>query len=81
VYGPTRTERYDAPAKDNSQALAAFVARKTEIDTILARLTALSADHFGSEPDAVTDVGTLASYLKRLREVNDAAFHEGEFAA
>jgi hypothetical protein len=26
----------------NSQALAAFIARKTEIDTILARLTALA---------------------------------------
>ena len=69
-------------AKDNSQALAAFIARKTEIDTILARLTALSADHFGSEPDTVTwgDVGTLASYLKGLREISNAAFHEGEHA-
>jgi hypothetical protein len=27
--------------RDNSQALAAFIARKTEIDAILARLTAL----------------------------------------
>jgi hypothetical protein len=46
-------------------------------------LTALSADHFGSEPDAVTwgDVGTLASYLKGLRELSDAAFQEGEYAA
>jgi hypothetical protein len=69
-------------AEDNSQALAAFIARKTEIDTILARLTALSADHFGSDPDAVTwaDVGTLSSYLKGLREISDAAFHEGEHA-
>jgi hypothetical protein len=68
---------------DNSIALAAFTARKTEIDTILARRTALSSDHFGCEPDAVTwsDVGTLASYLKGLRDVADAAFHEGEHAA
>jgi hypothetical protein len=43
--------------------LAAFIARKSEIDTILARLTALSSEYFGREPDAVTwgDVGTLAS--------------------
>jgi hypothetical protein len=62
--------------------LAAFTAKKTEIDTILARVAALSADHFGSEPGSVTwgDIGTLASYLKGLREISDAAFHEGEHA-
>ena len=38
----------------NSQVLAAFMARKQKIDTILPRLTALSADHFGTEPDTVT---------------------------
>jgi hypothetical protein len=67
-------------SKDNSRSLAAFIARKTGIDTILARLTALSLDHFGREPASVTcgDVGTLASYLKGLREISDAAFHEGE---
>jgi len=65
---------------DNSAALAAFIARKIEIDTILVRLTALSADHFASEPETVTwaDVGTLANYLKGLREISDAAFQEGE---
>ena len=30
--------------KDNSEALAAFLAKKAEIDTALARLTALSAN-------------------------------------
>jgi hypothetical protein len=68
---------------DNAAALAAFIAGKTEIDTILARLTAPSSDHFGREPDAVNwgDVGTLASYLKGLSEISDAAFQEGEYAA
>jgi hypothetical protein len=68
---------------DNSAALVAFIAHKTEIDTTLARLAALSSEHFCREPDAVTwgDVGTLASYLKGLREIGDAAFHEGEHAA
>ena len=45
--------------RDNSQALAAFIARKTEIDAILARLIALSPEQFGRQADAVTsgDVG------------------------
>jgi hypothetical protein len=34
-------------------------------------------------PDEITwgDVGTLGSYLEGLRQVSDAAFHEGEHAA
>jgi hypothetical protein len=68
---------------DNSGALAAFIASKTEIDTILARIAALSAEHFNRAPGDVTwaDVGTLGGYLKGLREVSDAAFQEGEYAA
>jgi hypothetical protein len=68
---------------DNSDALAAFIARKAEIDTILARIAALSAEHFNRAPDDVTwaDVGTLGGYLKGLREVSEAAFQEGEYAA
>jgi hypothetical protein len=59
------------------------IARTSEIDTILARLAALSTDHFNRTPVDVTwaDVGTLGGYLKGLREVSDAAFHEGEHAA
>jgi hypothetical protein len=69
-------------APNNASALAAFIARKSEIDAILARLAALSADHFNCTPDEITwaDVGTLGSYLERLREVSDAAFHEDEYA-
>ena len=68
--------------RDNTEAHAAFIARKTEIDTILVRLTALTGEHFNVTPDAVTwaDVGTLGSYLEGLRRVSDAAFHEGEHA-
>jgi hypothetical protein len=67
---------------DDSKALAAFVARKTEIDTILARLSALSAEHFHRAPKNVTwaDVGTLGCYPDGLRKVSDLAFHEGEHA-
>ena len=65
---------------DNSDAVTAFIARKAEIDTILARLTAPSGEHFDTKPDDVTwaHVGTLGSYLEGLRGVSDAAFHEGE---
>jgi hypothetical protein len=43
----------------------------------------LSAEHFNRAPDDVTwaDAGTLTGYVKGLREVSDAAFHEGEHAA
>ena len=70
-------------AADNSRALSAFLARKVEIDTILRRLSALSSEHFNALPDAVTwaDVGTLESYLQRLRAIRDEAFREGEHAA
>jgi hypothetical protein len=70
-------------AKTNEAALDAFIAAKTEIDIILARLAALSADHFGYTPEDVNwgHVGTLDCYRARLREINDIAFHEGEHAA
>lgn len=68
---------------DNSQALAAFMTRKAEIDGLLGRLTALSVEHFGIQPDAVTwaDVGTLGGYLERPREVRNQDFHEGEYVS
>jgi hypothetical protein len=68
---------------DSSEAFAAFIAGKTEIDTILACLTDSSAEHFKRTPDEITwrDVGALSSYLQSLREVNNAAFHEGELLA
>ena len=48
---------------NNSAALATFIARKAEIDSILARLTALCADHFNVVLDEVTwgDVGTWSA--------------------
>jgi len=63
-------------------APAAFIARKTEIDTMLDRLKALSDDHFNAAPDEVTwaDVGTLAHYAELLKRITDSAFKEGEYA-
>ena len=56
-------------AKSREQALAAFVSRKAEIDMMLARLQALSDDHFGYAPDDVTwsHVGTLEHYAELLK--------------
>jgi hypothetical protein len=73
----------DAKTPDNSDVLAAFLARECDIDTILARLATLSAKHFNQAPDDITwaNVGSLGSYLKGLRKVSNAAFHEGEHAA
>ena len=71
------------PRQRRDEALDAFIARKGEIDAMLRRLTKLSADHFGVEPDDVDwgHVGTLAHYAQLLRQVNDSAFQEGEYAA
>ena len=67
----------------NEDALAAFVCRKSEIDTMLARLRVLSDDHFGYAPDEVTwaHVGTLEHYADLLKRITDMAFNEGEHAA
>jgi putative heme iron utilization protein len=69
-------------ATDNSKAIDAFLAAKTEIDTMLERLAALSADHFETSPDEVNwgHVGTLSHYRDCLREITDMAFKEGEHA-
>ena len=70
------------PHKSNEQALAAFVSRKAAIDTMLARLQALSDDHFGYAPDDINwgHVGTLGYYAELLKRVTDSAFEEGEHA-
>jgi hypothetical protein len=66
--------------KSNEDALAAFVSKKAEIDTMLARLRGLSADHFGYGPDEVTwaHVGSLEHYADLLKAITDMAFNEGE---
>ena len=67
---------------DNRTALDAYIARKAEIDTMLARLKALSDDHFGVAPDEINwgHVGTLAHYAELLKRITDSAFKEGEHA-
>ncbi|MBU9699338.1 hypothetical protein GU927_015945 [Rhodobacteraceae bacterium HSP-20] len=69
-------------ATDNTKAINAFIAAKAEIDAMLERLAALSADHFETSPDEINwgHVGTLHHYRDRLREITDSAFKEGEHA-
>jgi len=66
----------------NDAALDAFIAAKTEIDAMLARLAAHSADHFETSPDEINwgHVGTLNHFRAKLREIADMAFCEGEHA-
>lgn len=68
--------------RDTRTALDAFIARKAEIDALLARLQALSDDHFDVAPDDIHwgHVGTLAHYAELLKRITDSVFHEGEHA-
>ena len=68
--------------RSNEKALAAFVTHKAEIDTMLARMQALSGEHFHANPDEIHwgHAGDLAGMAKNLREITDSAFSEGEFA-
>jgi len=70
---PTMTDRAARRARNQHEALAAFVSRKAEIDALLARITATSADHFGRDPDEGTwaDEGSLGHVEQKLREIAD----------
>lgn len=70
-------------SRNRSNALNAFLAAKVEIDTMLARLQALSDELFEAHPDEVNwgHVGTLTHYASLLRQITDSAFKEGEHAA
>ena len=69
-------------ARSKEQALAAFVSKKAEIDTMLTRLQALSDDHFNYSPDDIDwdHVGTLGYYAELLKRITDSAFRDGDHA-
>jgi hypothetical protein len=63
----------------NDQALAAFVARKAEIDAMLERLASLSDSHFELAPEDVHwgHVANLGHVIEKLRQASDFIFQEG----
>jgi hypothetical protein len=63
-------------------ALEAFLAAKAGIDRNLARLKALSDDHFEADPEALNwgHVGDLQRLLAGLQDLTDRVGREGEYA-
>lgn len=74
--------RAEKARRNQEVALAAFIEKKAEIDTMLVRLQRLSDDHFDAHPDEINwgHVGTLEHYASLLKRITDSAFGEGEFA-
>ena len=58
------------PTNSNA-ALVSFMRGKAEIDDLLARVQAASADHFGTPPEAVTwgHAGSMGFVTERLKEI------------
>lgn len=83
---PQTTPRHELRAekarRNHEAALAAFIGKKAESDEMLARLQALSDDHFGFDPETVNwgSVGSLDHVASDLREITDFLFGEGEYA-
>jgi hypothetical protein len=79
---PRHQLRAEKARRNKEAALAAFACKKAEIDDMLARLQALSADHLGRDPDSLNwgDVGDLEHYAGLLKRITDSAFGEGEHA-
>ncbi|MBO9457030.1 hypothetical protein J7376_16300 [Paracoccus sp. R12_1] len=68
--------------KTNVAALAAFTARKAEIDEALDRIRAASEDHFFANPEDVHwgHVTALGDHAALLKRITDAIYAEGEHA-
>jgi hypothetical protein len=79
---PRHQLRAEKARRNRKAALAAFIAKKAEIDTMLGRLQALSEDHFDRDPENLNwgDVGDLDHYAGLLKRITDSAFGEGEYA-
>jgi hypothetical protein len=82
VMPPTLTEIIMRNSASKDTALAAFIARKTEIDAAIERIRAASASHFFVILDEVNwgDVTVLSEHAARLKEIRDALYLEDEHA-
>ena len=79
---PRHQLRAEKAARNKEAGLNAFLGKKAEIDEMLARLQALSGDHFHAHSDEINwgHVGTLEHYASLLKRITDSAFREGEHA-
>ena len=79
---PRHELRAEKARLNQEAALAAFIGKKAEIDEMLARLQALSDDHFNFDPEAVNwgSVGSISSVASDLRQITDFLFGKGEHA-
>ena len=77
---PGHKLRAEKTQRNRDAALNAFIGKKAEIDAMLARLQALSDDHFNTHPDEVNwgHVGALEHYASLLKRITDSAFGEGD---
>ncbi|SIS93792.1 hypothetical protein [Phaeovulum vinaykumarii] len=66
--------------KTNDAALAAFIARKAEIDAALDRIRAASDDHFFTSPEDVHwgHVTALADHAALLQRITEAVYSGGQ---
>jgi hypothetical protein len=79
---PRHQLRAEKARRNKEAARNAFMEKKAAKDAMLARLQALSDDHFNAHPDEINwgDVGTLEHYTSLLKRITDSAFGEGEHA-
>ncbi len=68
---------------NQQRSLEAFLAKKAEFDALLAELQEASEDHFGADPEAVLwgETGWLHDATAKLKDIADACFRRGEYAA
>ena len=68
---------------NQQRSLAAFTAKKAEFDVLLTELAQASDEHFGADLEAVLwgETAWLADATAKMKEVADAHFRRGEYAA
>jgi len=85
--GPSRKDEMESTMTkreaNQQQSLNLFLARKAEFDRMVAELQQMSDDHFGADPESVLwcEAADLERRNQLLREITDAYFRRGEFAA
>jgi hypothetical protein len=79
----TMTDRQARAAANQQKSLEAFLAAKAEFDALVAELQQASADHFGADSKTVfwEHVETLQDWNRRLRDMANAYYRRGEYAA